>query len=159
MKRFSQVIASSVLITGLMAAGCTVSQTEPASGAPLARQITESAHCGLTAPGHLYLSSKDQIHELETLPGRNLSLAPLRAIDFGQEHIVLVSLGRKPTGGYSVTLAGANREGNRLELSVRTLKPAPGAMVTQVLTTPCAVIAVVPGGWDTVHIRQVEGNR
>ncbi len=159
MNRLYQVIATSVLITGSMVAGCAVNQAETASGAPLARQITQSAHCGLSAPGHLYLNSKDQIHQLEALPGRNLSLDPLRTIDFSQEHIVLVALGQKPTGGFSVTLAGAHLSGSELELSVRTREPAPGAMVTQALTTPCAVIAVAANGWDKVRITQAERNR
>lgn len=159
MNRLYQVFATAVLITGPIVAGCAVNQTETTSGAPLARQITQSAHCGLTAPGHLYLESKEQIQQLEALPGRNLSLDSLRTVNFGQEHIVLVALGQKPTGGFSVTLAGANLKDGQLELSVHTREPAPGTMVTQALTTPCAVIAVAAKEWDGVRITHAERNR
>lgn len=150
-----------VLLTGVFASGCAVSQieTETASGAPLARQIAQSAHCGLSAPGHLTVTREEDLDKLEGLPGRNLSLAPLRAIDFAEEKVVLVAAGQKPTGGYSVTLMGSEIENEELRLTVSTKSPGPGDMVVQVLTTPCAAIAVTASGWDDIRVTRAENNR
>lgn len=150
-----------ILFTGAFASGCAVSQieTETPSGAPLARQIAQSAHCGLTAPGHLTVAGSEDLDKLEGLPGRNLSLAPLREIDFSVEKVVLVAAGQKPTGGYAVTLVDSEIEDEELRLTVSTKSPGPGELVAQMLTTPCAAIAVTASGWDDIRVIQAENNR
>ncbi|MCM0612767.1 protease complex subunit PrcB family protein [Marinobacter sediminum] len=159
MTRLRQVITSAALAAATLNAGCAVSQTETTAGAPLARQIAQSAHCGLTAPGHVHLKSEADVGRLEALPARNMSLEPLRAIDFESEHVVLAALGQKPTGGFSVTLAGSKIVDERLELAVSVREPEPGMIVSQALTTPCAVIAVTASGWNGIRITPVENNR
>ncbi|MEP6408034.1 MAG: protease complex subunit PrcB family protein, partial [Marinobacter sp.] len=39
-----------------------------------------------------------------------------------------------------------------LELMVKVRRPAAGAMVTQALTTPCAVIAISPDDWEQLRV-------
>ncbi|MGM0773302.1 MAG: protease complex subunit PrcB family protein, partial [Pseudomonadota bacterium] len=123
-----------------------------ADGAPLARQVTASDHCGLTAPGLVYISNASELDRLETLPSGNLSMNQLRALDMEQEHLVLVGLGQKSTGGYGVTLESAEIVDDVLELTLNTRKPAADAMVTQALTTPCAVIAISPEDWKRLRV-------
>lgn len=151
--------AGSLLIAMLMVSGCASSRSETEEGGPLARQITQSAHCGLTAPGQVHLKSREEVQRLETLPGRNLSLESLKNIHFEREHIILAAIGQKPTGGFSVTLDSSEIRSGTLELRVRVTEPAPGTMVTQALTTPCAVIAVTVDGWDDIQITRAENNR
>ncbi len=136
-----------------------MSQTETETGAPLARQITQSAHCGLVAPGSLHIESLENLRRMERLPSSSLSFESLKGIDYQREHIVLASIGQKPTGGYSVTLDSSEIRSGTLELRVRVTEPAPGTMVTQALTTPCAVIAVTAEGWDDIQITRAENNR
>ncbi|MBW0146964.1 protease complex subunit PrcB family protein [Marinobacter arenosus] len=147
------------VLAGVFGAGCAVSQTETASGAPLARQIVQSSNCGLTAPGHVHLKSRSDVDRLEALPGRSLPLAPLREIRFENEHVILAALGQKPTGGYSATLAGSMIDDGVLELTLNIHEPEPGMMVTQALTTPCAAIAVTASGWNDIRITPVKNNR
>nr|WP_297399716.1 protease complex subunit PrcB family protein [uncultured Marinobacter sp.] len=153
------LIRTSLIAAGLVSAGCAVSQTETDAGAPLARQVAQSAHCGLTAPGALHINSRAEVARLEALPGRSLSLQALRTIDYQREHIVLASIGQKPTGGFGVTLAGSELVDDTLELTVKVTEPAPGTLVAQALTTPCAVIAVTASGWREVRITRVKNNR
>jgi hypothetical protein len=155
----NHIRAVCLLVATLLASGCASSRSETAEGGPLARQITQSAHCGLTAPGHVHLTSREEVQRLEALPGRNLSLETLKTVQFEREHIVLAAIGQKPTGGYSVTLDSSEIRSGTLELTVRVSEPAPGTMVTQALTTPCAVIAVTAKGWDDIQITRAENNR
>ena len=148
-----------LLLFCVTAVGCAREQAKTPTGAPLARQVSQSAHCGLTAPGHVYLTSRGDVERLEALPGRNLSLEALKKIEFEREHIVLAAIGQKPTGGYSVTLDSSEIRSGTLELRIRVAEPAPGTMVTQALTTPCAVIAVTAEGWDDIQITRAENNR
>lgn len=159
MTRPATKLIGALLCTGALGAGCAVSQTETDSGAPIARQIAQSSHCGLVAPGHIHLASAAEVERLASVPDRRLSLAPLRDIQFDTEHVVLAALGQKPTGGYSVTLAGAEIVDDELLLSVNVQEPGPGMMVTQALTTPCAAIAVTASGWTDIRITPVENNR
>lgn len=153
------LLTGCLLLAALLASGCANSRSETAEGGPLARQITQSAHCGLTAPGHVHLTGLQEVARLEALPGRKLSLEPLKAVDFAREHVVLVAIGRKPTGGYSVTLESSEIRAKTLDVKVTVARPGPGAVVTQALTTPCAVIAVTAEGWDDIRITRLENNR
>ena len=155
----SRLLVSAVLLSGLLGAGCATSQTETSSGAPLARQLSQSAHCGLADSGYIHLSRASDVDQLEGLPGGSLSLMPLRNIDYGREHVVVVALGQKPTGGYSVTLVSSRIIRSYLELTVDIREPAPGTMVTQALTTPCAAIAVTATGWEGLRITEPENKR
>ncbi|MDF0748820.1 protease complex subunit PrcB family protein [Marinobacter sp. 71-i] len=148
--RFTLLTILALALT--LAAGCAVNRSATADGAPLARQVTESDHCGLTAPGLVYVSNARDLDKLASLPSGNLALNKLRAIDFEQEHLVLVGLGQKPTGGYGLTLQSANIVDDVLELVVRARQPAADAMVTQALTTPCAVIAISPNDWEEMRV-------
>lgn len=150
MMRFLHMTALTVAIT--LVAGCAVNRSATASGAPLARQVTESDHCGLTAPGLVYISNASDLDKLGRLPSGNLAMKKLRALDLEQEHLVLVGLGQKPTGGYGLTLDTAEIADDVLELTLNVRKPASDAMVTQALTTPCAIIAITPEEWDQLRV-------
>ena len=62
-----------VLVLSLIT-GCAINRSATADGAPLARQVTESDHCGLTAPGLVYVSSAGDLDKLAQLPSGNLAL-------------------------------------------------------------------------------------
>lgn len=148
-----------VLSCGFIVAGCTKEQAMTATGAPLARQVLQSAHCGLTAPGQVVIDNPEKLERLEMLPAMTLSLETLKAINYEREQVVLASIGQKPTGGFGVTLDGSEIIDDVLYLTIRVTEPAPGAMVTQALTTPCVVIAVTAEGWDDIQITRAENNR
>jgi len=148
--RFMHMTALILIVASI--AGCAVNRSATAEGAPLARQVTESDHCGLTAPGLVYMSNAQELRRLSRLPSGKLALKQLRAIDFEREHLLLVSLGQKTTGGYGLTLQSSEIVDDVLELIVKVRRPAAGAMVTQALTTPCAVIAISPDDWEQLRV-------
>lgn len=85
-------------------------------------------------------------------PLQNLSMKPLRGLDFAREHILIVGLGQKPTGGFGLTLANSRISERTLKLSMILRRPPADAMVTQALTTPCAVLAVTPDHWKSLEV-------
>lgn len=139
-------------LSALLLAGCATQRQATASGAPLARQVTASEHCGLTAPGLVYLTSADEVRALSGLPGQAINLSSMAALDFSREHLLLVALGQRSTGGYGLTLAASEQLGDTLQLEMDVYRPAPDAMVTQVITTPCTALAVTASGWRTVTV-------
>lgn len=149
-KRFRDMTA--LMLAIVLVAGCAVNRSATATGAPLARQVTESDHCGLTAPGLVYIDSASDLDKLGRLPSGNLAMKKLRMVDLEKEHLVLVGLGQKPTGGYGLTLASAEIADDVLELILEVRSPARGAMVPQALTTPCAIIAISPDDWAQLRV-------
>ena len=145
-----------VLTLGLAASLAACGSTPPVlvngNGAPLARQITAADHCGLTAPGLVYIDSQSDLAKFRRLPEQNLNLSTVNGLEFDREHLVVVGLGRKPTGGYGVTMTSFEMSGDTLTLAMLARDPAPKMKVPQVLTTPCAVVAVSASGWETLRI-------
>ncbi|WP_339805040.1 protease complex subunit PrcB family protein [uncultured Marinobacter sp.] len=140
------------LMTLIFLAGCATNRDLTADGAPLARQVTAAGHCGLTAPSLVYLASRQELDDFTRLQGQTLAAGGLEDHDFGREHLLVVALGQKPTGGYGVVLRSSEIRSDVLQITAEARAPAPGDMVTQALTTPCAVLAVSPRDWTSVEV-------
>ncbi len=145
-----------ILLAGyLLMAGCASSdvvETEP--GELLARQVIQSAHCGLSGPGLAYVQTPERLQQLLDLPAQNIAVQQLRQVNLEKEHLLFVTLGEKPTGGYSVSLVSANAENTKspLQLSVVVRSPAPSTMTTQVITSACVVVAVPSHDWPEIRV-------
>jgi len=146
-------LRSTVLVLAVgLTVGCTVNREVTGDGAPLARQMTASDQCGLGSEGLTYLSEAEGLAQLAGWPMQNLSMTPLRALDFTREHILIVGLGQKPTGGFGLTLANSKIVDDTLRLTVFLRSPPADAVVSQALTTPCAVLAISPDHWQSLEV-------
>jgi protease stability complex PrcB-like protein len=56
--------------------------------------------------------------------------------------LVAVFQGQQNTGGYSVQITAIERSGDQLVVRATFVVPGPGAMVTQVLTSPAHVVSI-----------------
>ena len=63
-------------------------------------------------------------------------------IDFSAHLVAAVFAGRKPSGGYAVTVQRVTRNTEGLHIWYRLSQPAPGAIVTMALTSPYHIISV-----------------
>lgn len=63
-------------------------------------------------------------------------LIPEGGFDFKNSMLVGISLGQKPTGGYSVRIVGTREEEGVLYIRYREKEPDSGEIVTQALTAP-----------------------
>lgn len=70
--------------------------------------------------------------------------------------LLLVSRGEQPTPGYGFELDGASRDGGLLSLEVRWRTPDPDQVLAQMLTSPCLVVGLEPGGFE--RVRAVDQN-
>lgn len=142
---FAAAISAAVLLTACSATG-------GAGGALQVRQITQSAYCGLTGPGVSQARASAEREALLDVVGQNIATGVIRQVNLDQEALVIVTLGQKPTAGYSVGLESASRENKTLKLVMTVTEPAPGMMVAQVITSPCVVLAVADEGWQRLEI-------
>ncbi|GGC58234.1 protease complex subunit PrcB family protein [Marinobacter halophilus] len=143
---FAISVSAVLLLTACSATGGA------AGDQPQVRQVTQSAHCGLTGPGVVHARTSAELEALLDVGGQNISTGVIRQINLDQESLVIVTLGQKPTAGYSVKLDSATRENKALRLAMNVTEPAPGMMVAQVITTPCVVLAVTGEGWRRLEI-------
>jgi hypothetical protein len=56
--------------------------------------------------------------------------------------VLAVFMGEQPTGGYRIEVAGVKTGERELVVQVRSAKPPPGAITTEVLTQPFFLAAV-----------------
>lgn len=129
--------------------GCGINSGEQLAS-PLARQITASNQCGFVTPGVVYIDSRQRLEQVTG--ARGINLIAMDNLDFGQEHLLLVAAGRKSTGGHGVALQESSMRNGVLELTVEVRSPSADQMVTQALTSPCAVLAVTAEGWDQIQV-------
>ncbi len=65
--------------------------------------------------------------------------------------LLAISRGTQPTPGYSLTLDGAHRRDRTAVVSVQWHVPAPGAVLAQMVTDPCLVVALPRADFQRVE--------
>jgi hypothetical protein len=90
--------------------------------------------------------------------GTQLSPPPLPAIDFRRESVIAIFSGQRPTGGYSLNVQDVRLEDGGLIIDIVQTRPAPDAMVTQVLTHPWAMVRVSRPDLNVAWIRDARAN-
>jgi hypothetical protein len=85
--------------------------------------------------------------------GASLDVPPVPRVDFARETVLAVFLGTRPTGGYGLDVRGVTIEGGDLFVDLVVTEPAPGAVVTQALTSPWVLVRVLRGGIDAAWFR------
>ncbi|HLV78249.1 MAG TPA: protease complex subunit PrcB family protein [Marinobacter sp.] len=133
-------------------AGCSVSSPHNVQAQPQVRQLTQSAHCGLTGPGVAPVNSSRELDKLLGVSGQNMATGVIRQVDLAHEQLIIITLGQRPTAGYSVGLRDVQWEKPTLKLEMRVGEPAPDMMVAQVLTSPCVVLGVRGGPWERLEV-------
>ncbi|RZJ29743.1 MAG: protease complex subunit PrcB family protein [Flavobacterium sp.] len=57
-------------------------------------------------------------------------------------NFVILNMGEKRSGGYSITVESATETADKVILKVKEKKPEPGSMVTEAITYPYAVVRI-----------------
>jgi hypothetical protein len=65
--------------------------------------------------------------------------------------MVAVFQGQQTTGGYSIHITGVDRRGDQLLVRATFTSPGPGAIVTQVLTSPAHVVSIAAADAAGLH--------
>ena len=83
----------------------------------------------------------------------NGSAQPVPAVDFSREMVVLVALGTRATGGFSIFVDSARAGAGRVEVLVRRVAPGPACGVTAALSEPVD-LARIPAASEPVTFRE-----
>lgn len=87
----------------------------------------------------------------DTLPGE--------VPDFTRYGALQVFMGQRPTGGYQLRLLHPRLEQSTAGSTVRIawLTPPPGALTSQVITSPCLVLAIPRGAYRSIRVADQDG--
>jgi len=111
------------------------------------RQLASGVHCGgsQTSASIMAVNTVSQLHKQMKIPAD---------IDFQRELILMISMGQQRTGGYGLRLSStqASDEQGVVAVNVDWRLPTPGSMLTQVITSPCILIALPRGDYNTIHV-------
>jgi hypothetical protein len=80
------------------------------------------------------------------------------AVDFERDMVILVAMGRKPTGGYDIEVSQVTRGDTLLSVTVTETAPGRSCMTTQAFTAP-AVAVRVPRYVGQVRFTEVQRTR
>lgn len=67
---------------------------------------------------------------------------PAPKVDFSEETVLAVTMGRRSSGGYAIRFTEIRRKGDVVTAVFQIKSPGPEEMVTMALTSPFAVIAI-----------------
>lgn len=139
----------------LTCAFSTLSACATGSDTPVElRSLHQGFYCGDEQPGMRWLTPADFAQVLGNAnAGQHLGAAPAAAPEIAKhEKLLLVSLGQKNSGGYSVSLTEQQAQINdgTVQLPLKIQQPAPGTMQTMQITNPCLVIALGGEGYSKV---------
>ena len=81
------------------------------------------------------------------------------AVDFSREGVLVLAMGSRSTAGYGLSLAEKSavvREGV-LTVRVDWSEPPPGALLAQVMTSPCLLMKVPTAPFDQIRVVDQQG--
>jgi hypothetical protein len=112
-----------------------------AAAQPLTRLLSV-ATSGFTEPAELVLRDRAALESAwrtlhDGLPGN-----PAPPLDLATRIAVLVALGPRNTGGYTVRVDSVTTDGSRATVHYTVTSPGPSCMTTQALTSPVDVVSV-----------------
>ena len=128
------------------------------------RILAQDVLCGgnRPTPSVTLVTDSDQLKRiLIESKGRMLSQSPpTPAVDFNVAHVVFIQMGQRPTGGYGIELAEphATLDDGEALIRLRWIEPAPGAIVTQIVTSPCLIVSLPKGAYESIAITDEGGN-
>ena len=81
-------------------------------------------------------------------------------LDFGQISVIVISMGQKPTPSYAVDVpeGSVTLKGTSLTISAVWQQPREGAILPQVITSPCIAITVPNVPYSTVKVENQSGD-
>jgi hypothetical protein len=127
------------------------------------RQILSAMDCGSAArqPAMQVIASRnaldDAIAPIASLSGH--SPREQMRVSFDHELLILITMGQKSTGGYSLILVGdkAMLQDGWAVIPVQWNVPAAGMMLTQALTSPCLFVALPRQEYKGIRVLDQHG--
>lgn len=131
-----------VLIVAL--SGCvTAGPTAPPERLVSAETLAANAYCGTHEPqpdARRIVSRDAWLEHYDAVLQPHIPLD--QQADFKQGEVLWIAAGRRPTAGYQLLLDQVSVEPEGLVIQIKEQRPRQGAMVAQVITSPCLLLQI-----------------
>jgi hypothetical protein len=151
-------LASGRLATGPVTTG-PVTTGPVTSGSPAVAALAAGSQCGRaeSEPVARWIQDAAGLARAQARMSRHVVGGAAEAppeVDFTRERVLLIEMGQRPTAGYALALAEPAWvvEGAAARLRVSWIEPPPGAMVAQVLTSPCLLVRLTPPAAERLEV-------
>jgi protease stability complex PrcB-like protein len=158
----STPVLSLVAAVALAAHGCTAVSSPPpptkdaatVTSTPLPiTSLLSSVTSGFAEPMEMVLHDNAALSDAWAKAHAGVQGNPAPAIDFHNQMVVVVALGTRRTGGYSVQIDQVNREKDGAVVSYTATSPGATCMTTQMITSPVSAVAA-PSVTGTVRFER-----
>ena len=86
-------------------------------------------------------------------------IPPVPAVDFGEEVVVLVAMGTRSSGGYTIAVNRVQEDGSGRNIEVLEVSPGAGCYVTMSLTSPADAVVLPTARGLPVRFVEVQDTR
>jgi hypothetical protein len=148
-----------LVVTGALLAACGAVRED----APLAVPVLlhGSAHCTTQDPIVRWIPGEQEwLAAYRSTSSGELVARPPPSVDFATEGVLLIAMGSRPTGGFALSPAGAPTTllDGVLRVMVEWREPAAGAIVPQVLTSPCLFLKLPAARFERIEVVNGDGH-
>lgn len=127
------------LFTVGILSSCSTTTLKTVSSNKLYEILNQQSYGGATIQFYEILSESNEIKML--LNDENLK-RKITPIDVHQANFIILNMGEKPTGGYSIGIDNVEETVDTIVIKVKIINPEAGSIVTQSLTTPFCVVKI-----------------
>lgn len=145
------------MMAGSLLTACTANTTAE-STVPDWTIVKSGLHCGTDQSVAQWLTSdealRSKLQNRQTLP----ESAPKSVQKYPNHWVIYLSRSQKPTPGYGIQINGVHRlDAETLELDIAWPTPQPGKLLAQIITRPCAIIALEKDSYSAIRFRDENG--
>jgi len=131
------------LILLVVLAGCNSTKDAMNGQEPTHTIILQELMSNFIESQYTLVESKEALVSIfETINSTREPGMEIPSIDFSTESILLLAMGQKNTGGYSISVDRIVNEGDDWVVYVKNSAPGPTDFVTDVITTPCILVSI-----------------
>jgi len=141
MVRISPSLVLASLGAGLIACSVSVGPGSEAWAPDSSSILVESSYTGITDARLSVISDSAAWQAAwSEMFGTLAPQPPAPVVDFAAQSVLLVALGSRPTGGYSIRIDSVAHSATQNVVFVTDTSPGSGCLVTQAITTPVEAV-------------------
>lgn len=127
------------LVFSILIVSCGVKSTKTTAIPPLFEVLTQQSDGGANIQFFEILTEPNEIRMLQN---DAFLKKKIRATDVQKSNFLILNMGEKPTGGYSIGVESVEKVKDSIVVKVKEISPEEGAMVTQAVTYPYCVVKI-----------------
>lgn len=117
--------------------------------------VARGSYCGIDSGMNRVIDSQNEFKKLwEKVFVNTQPIPPLPDVNFAEETVLAVFLGKRSTGGFGIEIDYIKKHEDCLTAIVKTTTPEPGEMVTMAISQPFHIAKVRSSGTDIVFKRK-----